>query len=72
MKRSALIKIEIPVTTCAKCPFFERRNPYSSDGWDLMEDWHCTKEDRLIRGAVDKWEDEKIEIPQWCPFLIPT
>ena len=62
-----MTKIIIEIKTCKKCPYFKTTNQYSSDGFDRMEDWMCTKIDKLIQGAVEWHEEYKIEIPNWCP-----
>lgn len=64
----AIIKIEIK--NCTGCPFFERTNPWSSDGWDRMEDWMCKKSNKKIASSVEWHEESKISIPDWCENLI--
>lgn len=36
-------KIVIEIKSCKECPHFRTANQWSSDGWDRMEDWCCTK-----------------------------
>lgn len=62
--------IRISVDSCRSCPHFDTRNQWSSDGWDRMEDWWCTKTDKKIRGAVEWHEEKDIKIPEWCPIVI--
>lgn len=63
--------IKITIESCQKCPFFKTANEWSSDGWDRMEDWICTKADnRKIQGAVEWHEERHIKIPEWCPAKI--
>jgi hypothetical protein len=46
-------------------------NFYSTDGWDQMYDWICTKANgKTIAGAVEWHEESKITIPDWCPISI--
>ena len=62
------IKITIEIKSCKECPHFQKENLWSSDGWDNMEDWVCTKDEiKTIQSAVEWWEEDKIEIPEWCP-----
>jgi hypothetical protein len=65
-----MTKIVIEIKSCKDCPFFEKRNPYSTDGFDRMEDWHCTKKDKKIQGSVEWHEESKIEVPEWCPISL--
>jgi hypothetical protein len=65
-----MAKISIEVKSCKQCPYFETANRYSTDGWDRMDDWICTKENKKIQGAVEWHEESKIQIPMWCPILI--
>jgi len=61
----------IPVAHCSKCPYKDETNHWSSDGWDRMCDWVCTKvgdEPRKIQGAVEWHEESKIPLPDWCPL----
>ena len=63
----------IPVTECRKCPFKKEINPYSTDGFDMMVDWVCTKlrspdGPTKIQGAVEWHEESKIGQPEWCPL----
>ena len=62
----AQILIEIP--NCKSCPHFKTANPFSSDGWDRMEDWICGKTEKKIQGAVEWHEESKIQVPAWCPI----
>lgn len=64
------MKIAIEIKSCKECPFFKTANYYSSDGWDAMEDWICTKSDKKIQGAVEWHEESKIQIPDWCEIKI--
>jgi len=65
-----MTKIAIEIKDCSACPFLKRTNQWSSDGWDKMEDWECSKmiPQKKIAGSVE-WFD-KIEIPEWCPIKI--
>jgi hypothetical protein len=62
--------IKIEVSNCKQCPYFKTENQFTSDGWDRMEDWICTKEDKKIQGAVEWYEEKHIKIPDWCPILV--
>ena len=35
--------IKLEITSCKQCPHFKTMNEYSTDGFDLMIDWVCTK-----------------------------
>lgn len=58
--------------SCKQCPHFTTANPWSSDGWDRMEDWVCTKYDitRTIKKSVEWHEESKIQVPSWCPIKV--
>lgn len=52
------------IKSCKECPFFRIGETYSTDGWDIMEDWMCTKatdsngNNRKIQGgALDNCSD---------------
>jgi hypothetical protein len=60
--------INIDVKNCKECPHFKTANPWSSDGWDRMEDWICSKAEKTIQKAVEWHEENGIEIPDWCPI----
>lgn len=47
------MKIAVEIKSCKECPFFKTANHWSSDGWDRMEDWICSKSDKKIQGAVE-------------------
>ena len=55
---------------CKDCKYKTTNNGYSTDGFDYMEDWICTKSNRVIQGAVEWHEEKKIEAPKWCPIDI--
>ena len=59
--------ITIEIESCKKCPNFGTENPWSSDGWDRMEDWVCKKNGKTICKHVEWHEENKIKIPEWCP-----
>lgn len=60
------------IKSCKECPHFKTANFYSTDGWDMMEDWVCKKADKVIMGAVEWHEEKKIKIPEWCPIQTTT
>lgn len=64
------MKIGIEIESCKKCPFFDTRNHWSSDGWDRMEDWFCKKAEKKIAGCVEWHEEKGIKIPEWCPAKV--
>ena len=35
--------IQIEIQSCKQCQFFKTANQWSTDGWDSMEDWVCSK-----------------------------
>lgn len=63
-------KVSIDIRNCKDCPFFDERNPWSSDGWDRMVDWYCKKSNVVIQGCVEWYEESKIQIPEWCEIKI--
>lgn len=38
-----MANIKLEIKTCRDCPHFKTMNQFSTDGWDRMEDWCCTK-----------------------------
>ncbi len=66
------MEIKIDIKNCSECPFFTKENAYSTDGWDMMEDWMCNKmkPKKKIQGAVEWHEESKITIPEWCPAKV--
>lgn len=63
-----MVKIEIEINSCKDCAYFKTDNYYTTDGWDVMEDWICKKMNKKIQGCVEWHEESKIRIPDWCPF----
>ena len=57
---------------CINCKYRTTMNGYSTDGFDYMIDWICTKNNQVIRGAVEWHEEKKIETPDWCPISLIT
>lgn len=60
--------IKHEIADCSECKFHTVSDRYSSDGWDRMEDWTCTKSNKKIAGGVE-WHD-KIPVPNWCEILV--
>lgn len=67
-------KAYIEISSCKNCPFKKETNFFSSDGWDRMCDWVCTKnqegEAKKIQGGVEWHEEDKIKVPDWCPISL--
>lgn len=63
-----MAEIKFEIESCKECPFFDTRNPWSSDGWDRMVDWYCKKQEKTIQPSVEWHEEDKIKIPDWCPI----
>lgn len=68
----AKAKITIEINNCKSCPYFKTGNHWSSDGWDRMEDWICTKSDpeKTIQKSVEWHDESKITVPDWCPIKV--
>jgi hypothetical protein len=63
------IPVVLEIKNCSECPHHKTCNQWSSDGWDRMEDWICTKMDgKKVAGGVE-WHDV-IPIPDWCPIRL--
>lgn len=55
---------------CQICKYKTTGNFYSTDGFDRMEDWMCSKMDKkVIQGAVEWHEEKYIKTPIWCPIF---
>lgn len=67
-----MTKVVLEFKNCKECPFFDIADTYSTDGFDRMEDWVCTKETptRKIQGGVEWHEEKHIKIPDWCPIRL--
>lgn len=63
-----MTKIQIDVKNCGECPHFESERIYTSDSFDMLFKWTCTKAKRVITGCHDTWD--KTPIPDWCPCKI--
>lgn len=65
-----MANITIEIQRCKQCPHFKTENQWSSDGWDSMVDWVCSKSDpkRKIQGSVEWHEERHIKVPEWCPI----
>ena len=62
--------ITIQIQNCKGCPHFKTENQWSSDGWDRMEDWVCSKNGRMIATCVEWFGEKRIEVPDWCPIKV--
>lgn len=67
-----MTKIKIDIKTCKDCPHFKEGDTFSSDGWDRMTDWVCTKTEphKNIANGVEWHEEKKIKVPEWCPVRV--
>ena len=70
-----MTKIVLEIKTCQQCPFFEKDRYYSGDSWETAFNWFCckVKEDgksKKIVGYVEWHEEDKVEVPDWCPIKI--
>lgn len=67
-----MTKIVIEINSCRECPFFKTSNEWSSDGFDKMQDWICTKlnPNKKIKTNVEWFEYSKINVPEWCPIKL--
>lgn len=68
------VLIATEISSCRECKHFSTTNQCSTDGFDRMEDWVCKHGEgkpRKIQGAVEWHEENKIEVPDWCPLRIP-
>jgi hypothetical protein len=68
----SMAKVVLEIHNCGGCPHKVEKNLYSSDGWDRIIDWFCSKTEphTKIQGAVEWHEEKHIVIPDWCPILI--
>lgn len=67
-----MVTIKLEIQSCKDCPFKVEKNPWSSDGFDRMIDWFCSKTvpEQKIQGSVEWHEEKHIAIPEWCPIKI--
>ena len=57
------------INSCMECPHRKVGAPYSTDGFDRMEDWTCQSMfSKKIAGAVEWHEEKKIPIPELYPL----
>jgi hypothetical protein len=65
------MEIKIDIKNCKECPYINQKRYYSPDSFEAPSfDWYCKKVDKKIRGYVEWHEEDKIEIPSWCPCRI--
>lgn len=65
------MKIEIEIKNCKGCPFLKTERYYNSDSWETAYNWFCSKKgNKKIEGYVEWHEEDKVEIPSWCPYKI--
>lgn len=66
-----MAKIEIEIKNCKECPYFKMQRHYTSDSFENVFDWYCTKKGgKKIAGYVEWSEDGNVEIPDWCPCAV--
>ncbi len=65
------VEIKYSISSCLRCPFLVKGPFESTDGFDRGQNWYCGKSDnKKIVGFVEWHEEKKIEIPQWCVFVV--
>jgi len=62
------VGIVVKVKSCQQCPFFASEKVYTSDSFENVSKWECTKKKKVITGYVDWYDERNVEIPKWCPF----
>lgn len=67
-----MAEIKLEIKNCLECPFLEYKRYYSPDSFEVPSyDWYCKKfNNKSIRGYVEWHEENKIQIPDWCPIRI--
>lgn len=60
--------VNLSINSCRQCPNWEMGPDESTDGWDRGNDWTCKLTGKKIRGFVEWHEENKVKIPDWCPF----
>ena len=58
------MKIEIEITSCKQCPHFKQERYYTEDSWEPYKKAEVIK----IQGCVELYDENKVEIPEWCPY----
>jgi hypothetical protein len=63
------MKIELDIKNCKECPCWKEGKFVCTDDFDGGYDWICEggKKPKKIAGFVEWHEEDKIEIPKWCP-----
>ena len=63
-------KAVLEITNCKQCPHWSQERYYTADSFELAFDWFCGKcDNKKIQGYVEWHEEEKIEVPDWCPLI---
>jgi hypothetical protein len=66
-----MAKIIVDIKNCKQCPFFKEERHYTADSFEHAYNWFCKKENNKPIATYVEWhEDNKIEIPEWCPIQI--
>lgn len=65
-------KVNLEITNCRQCPFFQLGIDYSLDGWDRGSDWFCNhnpdKKKTIAEFVERESEAVNTSIPDWCPI----
>jgi len=59
--------VYMPITACDKCPNQHAEKYYTGDSFEDVQEWKCEKAG-FRRIALHEWNDQKPEIPEWCPL----
>ena len=62
-------EVIIKITCCDQCQNFKRKQVYTADSFETLDDWIC-KKTRRKDSFITYMEtfDKDPEIPEWCPL----
>jgi len=63
-----MIRLDLDITECEKCPKSSTNKVYTSDSWDDIREVFCKELNRNVYSYLD-W-NEKSTIPKECPLVI--
>jgi hypothetical protein len=65
-----MVKILLDIKNCSECPFVRMKKVYTSDSWENVEEWSCSKTDDFkVITSYHEWNDKE-KVPDWCPILV--
>lgn len=64
-----MVKIQLEIENCDKCPFHYTERAYTADSFECVEDYYCGVSQKKIAGYVER-DKELPQVPKWCPYRV--